>query len=186
MIIEPGYQIVLASDEEKQVITVLNRTKDVAGVTTRVIEEVSYERDGDEWVKVERSLNYFARCRQTNSIFYFGEDVEIFEDGNLISNEGAWLAGRNGAKVGIIMPGQVLVGGSYYEEIAPEDEALDKARIVALERGCEVGDRTLNRLCVTVENSSDCEEDVEEKVWAAGIGTVIDDDLELVSHGFVK
>jgi hypothetical protein len=84
------------------------------------------------------------------------------------------------------MPGQVLVGGGYYEEIAPEDPALDKARILSLARGCEVGDRTLNRLCVTIEGSNDCDNDTDQKVWAAGIGTVIDDDLELVSHGFVK
>ena len=188
MIIQPGYQIVLASDEERQVITVLDRTKVVAGVTTRVIEELSSELDdAGEWVPVERSLNYFARCRQTNSIFYFGEDVQFLdEDGNIIGSEGTWLAGRNGAKPGIVMPGQVLIGGSYYEEVAPEDSALDKARIVALERGCEVGDRTLSRQCVTIEATSDCEPGAEEKVWAAGIGTVIDDDLELVSHGFVK
>jgi len=187
MIIEPGYQIVLESEEERQVITVLNSTKEVTGITTRVIEEVSSELDEGEWIPVERSLNYFARCRQTNSIFYFGEDVEFFdEDGNVTGTEGTWLAGRNGAKPGIIMPGQVLVGGGYYEEIAPEDPALDKARILALERGCEVGNRTLNRLCVTIEGSNDCDDDTDEKVWAAGIGTVIDDELELVRHGFVK
>ena len=186
MIIEPGYQIVLESDEERQVITALNQTKTVMGITTRVVEELESELIDGKWVKVERSLNYFARCKQTNSIFYFGEDVQIFdEDGNVISSEGAWLAGRNGAKPGIIMPGQVLVGGGYYEEIAPEDEALDKGRILSLERGCEVGDRTLNRLCVTIEGSTDCDDGTDEKVWAAGIGTVVDEDLELVSHGFV-
>jgi hypothetical protein len=159
----------------------------VNGVKTRVVEEFESEKDGDELVPVERSLNFFAYCRQTGSIAYFGEDVFFFDDeGNPIPGTGGWLAGQNGARAGLIMPGTILVGGGYYQEIAPEDSALDKGRIEALEETCEVGDFELEQ-CVEIVDTSDCDPDSEDvKVFAAGIGNVKDEDLELTSFGFVK
>lgn len=184
--LRPGYQIVLESEEEKLFITVLDETKWVDGVRTRVVEEAEYEKDEDELILVERSLNYLAICSQNNSVFYFGEDVEFFdEDGNFIGSEGAWLAGRNGAKPGIVMPGTPLVGAKYYEEIAPEDTALDKGEILAVDASCTLGDRHFRRPCVTTAGSNDCDDDEDIKVYVAGIGIVVDDELELVDYGFV-
>lgn len=184
--LKPGYQLVLESDEEILFITVLDETRLVSGVRTRVVEEFEYEKDGEDRIPVERSLNYYAICRQTNSVFYFGEDVEFFdEDGNVISTEGAWLAGRNGARPGIVMPGTILVGGEYYEEIAPEDEALDKGEILAMQCGCEAGGREFSRPCVAIAGSNDCNSDTDEKLYVKGIGIVVDDELEIKSWGFV-
>jgi hypothetical protein len=187
LILEPGYQIVLESDEERTVITVLDDTRVVDGVRTRVVEEREFEKDGAETRIVERSLNYYAICRQTNSVFYFGEDVEDFdENGNVISSEGEWHAGENGARPGIVMPGTQLVGGKYYEEIAPEDSALDKAEIVALRRRCEAGDFEFRRFCLVTEGTSDCDPDAEErKVYVKNVGIVVDEEQELVDFGFV-
>ena len=184
--LRPGYQLVLESDEEILFITVLDATRVVDGVRTRVVEEFEYEKDGDERIAVERSLNYYAICRQTNSVFYFGEDVEFFdEDGNVISTEGAWLAGRNGARPGIVMPGTLLVGGEYYEEIAPEDDALDKGEILEMQCGCEAGGRRFRGACVAIAGSNDCNSDTDEKLYVKGIGIVVDGDLEIKSWGFV-
>jgi hypothetical protein len=150
------------------------------------VEEMEFEKDGDELVPVERSLNFFAACEQTGSVFYFGEEVHFFDDeGNEIPGTGGWLAGVNGAKPGVIMPGTLLTGGGYYQEIAPADSALDKGRIVAIETSCEVGSFEL-RNCVEVEDTTDCDTGEDRKVFAAGIGNVVDEDLELVSKGFVK
>ena len=187
LILVPGYRIVLESDEGLQRITVLRKTRVVNGVTTRVVEEFEYEKDGDELIPVERSLNYIAMCRQTNSMFYFGEDVQFFdEDGNVTGSQGAWHAGENGARPGIVMPGTILVGGSYYEEIAPEDSALDKGTVVSLEKGCEAGDFEFERLCLAVEGSNDCNSDTDSKLYVKGIGVVADDDLEITKYGFVR
>jgi hypothetical protein len=151
-----------------------------------VVEEFSYEKDGEELIPIERSLNYFAICKPTNSVFYFGEDVDFLDpDGNVIGHEGAWLAGRHKARAGIIMPGTILVGGGYYEEIAPEDSALDKARIDAITRGCEAGEFEFKQKCVATSNSSDCSPDEEEKLYVDGVGVVADGDLEVTSYGFL-
>ena len=184
--LQPGYQLVLESDEAILFITVLDQTRVVAGVKTRVIEEFEYEKDGNERIPIERSLNYYAICRQTNSVFYFGEDVEFFdEDGNVTSSEGTWLAGRNGAKPGIVMPGTLLVGGKYYEEIAPEDDALDKGEIRSLRWGCEAGGKKFNRACLAISGSNDCDADIDEKRYVKDVGIVADGDLEIKSWGFV-
>src|SRR5437588_6042170 len=74
-ILEPGYQLVLegTEDDKKTVltITVLNETRKVDGVETRVIEEKEIT-DGQV---AEISRNYFAIDKTTNSVYYFGEDV---------------------------------------------------------------------------------------------------------------
>ncbi len=193
-ILKPGYQLVLENDPEpgeefvRAQITVLRETEVVDGVKTRVVEE-------SEWVDgllIEVSRNFFAICKQTNSVVYFGEDVDIFEyddEGNIVdvTHDGAWRAGENGAQPGFIMPGTILLGGKYYQEIAAADSALDKGEIVGIEDECAVGDDVYGD-CVSIEDTTDCEPGAEpdEKVYAAGVGVVVDGDLELVDHGYVS
>jgi len=185
--LRPGWRITLESDEGLVMITVLHQTRWVNGVRTRVVEELEFEKEGDELVPVERSLNFMAYCQQTGSIFYFGEDVFFFDDeGNPIPGTGGWLDGQNGARAGLIMPGTILVGGGYYQEIAPEDSALDKGRIVALEESCEVGDFEFEKQCVQIVDTTDCGAGEDLKVYVAGVGNVVDEDLEVTSFGFVR
>lgn len=186
--LRPGWQTVLESAEEVAVITVLKESRKVDGIKTRVVEELAFEKDGDDLVPIERSLNFYAICEQTGSVFYFGEDSsELDEEGNVIATTGSWLAGTNGARPGFIMPGTRLVGGGYYEEIAPSDSALDKARITKITEGCEIGEFNFDTQCVETLNTSDCDlTAAEEKVYAAGIGNVKDDDLEITSFGRKK
>ena len=55
------------------------------------------ERETNHEKPVEVSRNYFAISRRTNSVFYFGEDVDMYRNGAIVSHEGAWLAFVNGA-----------------------------------------------------------------------------------------
>jgi hypothetical protein len=129
--LEAGNQLLLKGQEDTEeirlIITVLNETKEVDGIQTRVVEE--REKEGGELVEV--SKNYFAMCKSTNNVIYFGEDVDMYEDGEIVSHEGAWLAGVNDAKPGMIMPGKAEVGLKYYQEITP-GVAEDRAEIVGL------------------------------------------------------
>ena len=123
----PGSQIRLKGPEDGARIdlwiTVLDDTEMVDGVLTRVVEE----REWEEGELVEVSRNFFAICAPRNDVFYFGEDVDNYEDGQIVDHEGSWRAGENGARPGIIMPGTFLLDARYYQEIAGEDEALDRA-----------------------------------------------------------
>ena len=52
-----------------------------------------------------------------NDVYYFGEDV-FDGDGNPLPD--AWLAGKDGAKPGILMPDRAyLLGSRYFQEFAP-------------------------------------------------------------------
>ena len=48
-----------------------------------MVEERAFEWDDEEneWVTIEISLNYFAICKKTNAVYYFGEWSRDCPDG---------------------------------------------------------------------------------------------------------
>ena len=86
-ILEPGYTLVLAGGGAQLTITVLNETKKVDGVETRVVEE--RETKGGQLIEVAR--NYFAISKRTGDVFYFGEDVDMYKDGKIANHDGTWI-----------------------------------------------------------------------------------------------
>jgi hypothetical protein len=180
-VLEPGYQLVLSDGEDVLTITVLDETKVVDGVTTRVVEERE-EADGE---LEEISRNFFAIDAATGDVFYFGEEVDIYEDGALVKHEGAWLAGRKGAKPGLLMPGSPVVGQRYYQELAP-GEALDRAEVLDLAYCLKTPAATLEACLRTRETSALKPQEKDMKTYAPGIGLIQDEDLLLVRHGMLK
>jgi hypothetical protein len=185
LILEPNYQLVLsggdAGDVAQVMITVLNETRDVNGTETRVVEE--RETLGGELAEISR--NFFAICEETNSVFYFGEEVDDYENGILIAHEGAWLAGEGANKAGVIMPGTILLGARYYQEIAP-DIALDRAEIIDMGEVIQTPSGDFTDTLITQETNP-LEPDVAElKYYAAGIGLIQEEDLKLERYGFVE
>jgi hypothetical protein len=177
-ILIPGYQTVLESEDARLTVTVLDETKEIDGVTTRVVEE--REEEAGELVEVSR--NFFAIDADTGDVFYFGEEVDMYENGEISSHDGAWLAGENGNQPGLIMPANPEVGMKYYQEIAP-DVAMDRAEVVKTDAVFESPAGSFENALVT-EESTPLEPGVTEyKTYAPGIGMVQDEDLVLVSHG---
>ena len=85
-------------------------------LTTRVVEE----RETEDGELKEISRNFVALCTPSRDLYYFGEEVDIYEDGEIVSHDGAWIAGRHGALPGIIMPDSAfLLGTRYFQELAP-------------------------------------------------------------------
>ncbi len=180
-ILEPGHQLVLEGDEETVHITVLDETKTVDGVITRVVEE----REWDEGELLEISRNYFAICEQTKDVFYFGEDVDNYdEDGKVDNHEGSWLAGADGNKAGLIMPGTPKLKMKYYQEIAP-GVAMDRAEIVSLDEKFETPAGTFSKCLKIKEGSALSILEKYYKYYAPGIGLIVDEDLRLIKHGFI-
>ena len=177
-VLEPGHQVVLESSDTKLAITVLDETKTVDGVMTRVVEEREWE-DGELF---EVARNYFAICDATKDIFYFGEDVDYYEDGKVIKHEGAWLAGSNGNRAGLIMSGSPTLGMKYYQEIAP-GVALDRAEIVSLDETCETPAGTFANCLKVKEGTALNVFETEYKYYALDIGLIKDEDLVLTSYG---
>jgi len=183
-ILETGYQEILEGGSEnkksKLVITVLNETKKVGDVETRVVEE-NETLNGEP---VEISRNYFAICKQTNAIYYFGEDVDIYKNGKVVNHNDSWLAvGKN--KPGIQMPGKIVLGDKYYQEIAPK-VAMDRAEILSNKESFETPAGKFENVLKTKETTPLDPLEKEYKLYAPGVGLIQDENMLLVKYGYVK
>ncbi len=183
-ILEPGYQLTLEGKEGSKkvelVVTVLNETKVVDGVETRILEE----RETADGNLVEVSRNFFAVGEKTRNVYYFGEEVDIYKKGKVVAHEGAWLSGVKGAKYGILVPGQIKVGDRYYSEKAPK-VAMDRQENVSTDAVLETPAGKFEH-CFKVKETTPLESGTEYKLYAPGIGLVQDGSLKLVKHGVVK
>jgi hypothetical protein len=174
MILEPGHKLVLTDGRDTLTITVLDETKVVDGVKTRIVEE----RETKDGRLEEVSRNYFAFDVATDDIYYFGEDVDMYDAaGNVKNHEGSWLSGVNGARFGLLMPGNPKVGARYLQEIAPK-VAMDGAEVVSLTEKVKVPAGTFSG-CLKTKESSALESGVEAKLYAPGIGLLKDGGFEL-------
>jgi hypothetical protein len=179
----PGYVLEFEGEEEDggEIIelylrfSVLGDTETVDGVVTRVIEE--YEEEDGEVIEISR--NFYALCRETGDVWYFGEDVDIYEDGEIISHGGAWRSGADGAEAGVFMPGTPMLGARHFQEIAP-DVALDRAEVVSDDVTLNLPAGTFNDV-VKVDETSPLEPGhISEKWYAPGVGLIKDNEAELV------
>ena len=180
-ILEPGYQLTLENkDGDKLIVTVLNETRKVGNIETRVVEE--NESEGGKQTEVSR--NFMAFCKQNGSIYYFGEEVDIYKNGKIVKGEDAWMVGGNN-KAGVIMPGLIFLGARYYQEIAP-GTAMDRAEIVAIGETKTTPAGVFTN-CLKTEETTPLEpKEKEFKFYAPGIGLVQEEDLLLTKYGFVK
>jgi len=179
-VLEPGFELVLEGGGTKLQIRVLDETKTVDGVVTRVVEEKEW-KDGNLH---EIARNYFAICEQTKDVFYFGEDVDFYENGKVVKHDGSWLAGDKN-KPGLIMPGAPKLSMKYYQELAP-GVAMDRAEIVSLKETCKTPAGTFAQCMKVKEGSAIDLTASEHKYYAPGVGLVRDQDLQLTKYGFSK
>jgi hypothetical protein len=155
--------------------TVLDETQDIAGVTTRVVEE----RQTVSGVLSEVSLNYFAQAPD-GTVCYFGEDVDIYDDTGtvVVSHEGAWRAGVNGALSGIVMPANPQLGDIFNDEFAV-GVAEDQTEVIDLGDPIDIPAGIFNDTLTTEECNPLAKAEKDTKVYVRGIGIAIDGNLEL-------
>ena len=170
----PGTTFIYAGETDgvptSDEMNVKHQTKQILGVATTVVHHLSYE-DG---VLVEDTLDWFAQDVDGN-VWYFGEDTkELDEDGNVVSTEGSWEAGVDGAQAGIIMPADPKKGDKYQQESAP-DIAEDMAQIVGFEDSLCVSYGCFENVLVTKEWSPLEKQVVENKYYAEGVGFIFGD-----------
>jgi len=180
-ILEPGYVLRLRGPKNTELtITVLDETKTIDGVETRVVEE----RETKNGQLTEVSLNWFAISKKTGNVYYFGEDSKDYKNGKVVGQSGSWEAGVKGARFGMMMPAKPEVGQRYYQEVAPK-VAMDRAENVSLSETVKVPAGEFKN-CLKTEESSALEGGKEYKYYAPGVGLLKDEDFELVSYGNEK
>jgi len=169
--LEPGTTFIYRGESEgaptRDVMTVTDQTKEILGVTTTVVHHLSYE----DRVLIEETFDWFAQDVDGN-VWYFGEDTkELDEDGNVISTEGSWEAGVDGAEAGIIMLADPKKGDKYAQENAP-DVAEDMAQVIGFEDSICVQYGCFDNVLVTKEWSPLERGVVEYKYYAEGVGFI--------------
>ena len=172
--LDVGRQLILTGEEDGEAVvlqvTVLDRTRTIAGVTTRVVEEREFH-DGE---LAEISWNYHVQAAD-GSICYYGEDEDAFEEGG-ISHEGTWCADQPGNQAGIFMPAEPTPGTKYQNEVAP-GIAEDEAKIVGIGPLSVPFGSFSNTIRIREFDPLTAEKD--HKVYAAGTGVIIDGTLSL-------
>jgi hypothetical protein len=182
----PGSGTVLrgTSDGERVVdrTVVTDRTKVITGVTTTVVRDVLRSHGA----LVERTDDWYATDDQGN-VWYFGEDTaEYDETGAVISTEGSWEAGVDGAVAGMIMPADPAPTDAFRQEFY-RDHAEDQAWIVQRGLVLDLHSGTVHHVVRSFEWTRIEPRVVSAKFYAPGIGIVKeldvaggDENLELV------
>ena len=115
-----------------ETFTVTHLSRSSTGIPANVIRDALYlERENGEGMYLaEYTLDWYATS-DTGDVWYLGEDTaEYDEAGNLVSTDGSWQAGVDGAVAGIYMPAHPSVGAVYQQEVAAD--AQDMFRIVGV------------------------------------------------------
>lgn len=112
---------------ENVVVEVTDETKMISnGIEARVIRDTVSE-DG---VPVEVTDDWYAQDRDGN-IWYLGEYVTNYKDGEVLDHGGSFEAGVDGAQPGIAMPANPEPGLSYRQEYY-KGEAEDEGVVITV------------------------------------------------------
>ena len=118
----------------------------------------------------ENTFDYFAQDKAGN-VWYFGEDTQTLVNGKVVSTEGTWRAGVNGASPGIVMEGHPHPGDQYSQEHAA-GVAEDKARVVTLDAVIDAPYGSFHDALKTAEFTPLEPGALEHKFYIAGLGLV--------------
>ena len=147
-------------------------------IDTLAFEDRAYE-DGE---LVEVAIDYFAQDDQGN-VYYFGEDVDEYDNGKIIGHDGAWFFGKDTPAPGVLFPAHPTLNQIWRLEdvsndISETDELVSLTETVVTPAG-------------TYENCAKVKEfladgKIEFKYYAKGIGVVReqpeDGDVLLIAH----
>src|SRR5262249_31425060 len=98
----------------KDRVVVQNYTTVIMGVTCTVVLDRVYVGG-----KLSENTHDFYAQDHFGNVWYFGEAERDLENGKVVSTEGSWRAGVNGANPGIIMQAEPTLGDVYTQEFAP-------------------------------------------------------------------
>lgn len=168
--VTPGQKFVYESKTgeglEKVVVSVSSEKKQVMGVSVLVLRDI-VTLDGEI---IEDTRDWYAQDSEGN-IWYFGEEVDNYEDGRLKDHNGSWEAGKDGAKPGIVMLANPEVGKTYRQEFL-KGEAEDMADVLALDKKVVVPFGTFEN-CLQTRDWSQIDSSLNEyKYYCPEVGFV--------------
>lgn len=148
-------------------VRVTTRTRPILGIDAVVVHDVVRE-GGDV---VENTFDWYAQDVCGN-VWYLGENTKAYEHGAVVSTEGSWEAGVDGAQPGVVMPAVPQVGAVYRQEFLA-GSAEDHAEILSLHEQAEVPFGHFTEVVLTDESTPLEPRISEYKLYARGIGVVL-------------
>jgi hypothetical protein len=167
--LQPGTRWVYEGEDERIETVVTDQHKRVMGVDVTVVRDTVSDLDGQ---LIEDTIDWFAQDRAGN-VWYFGEESKDYEDGKVVSTDGSWEAGVDGALPGIVMPAEPKVGRAYRQEFY-EGEAEDMAEIRRVGVHKEVPFGAFDDVVVTRDWNPFEPDVIEEKYYAPGVGMIFE------------
>ena len=101
-----------------------------------------------------------------------GEATKEYENGQVVSTEGSWEAGVDGAKAGIVMFAHPEVGEAYWQEFYV-GHAEDLGRFLSLDTCVPTKAGVLRRVRMTEDTTALHPEIAELKFYAPSVGIVL-------------
>jgi hypothetical protein len=121
---------------------------------------------------VEVTDDWYAQDSDGN-VWYLGEDTAEYENGKVVSREGSFEAGVDGAQPGIAVPADPEVGLAYRQEYYA-GQAEDKAKVLALDAQASVPFGSFEGALQTEDtNPLSDPPQVEHKFYARDVGPVL-------------
>jgi hypothetical protein len=161
---------------------VTSEIKVILGVTCVVVHDVAKTSTGEV---IEDTFDWYAQHKD-GTVWYFGEDTKELQDGVVVSTHGAWEAGKDCAKPGIIMMADPQPGDSYREEYyagEAEDEATVESITDVVEITYNAQDAATGTYtnCLRTKNFTRLSPDAVEKKWyCAGLGEARAEEVKTV------
>jgi hypothetical protein len=144
---------------------VTRQTKQILGIRCTVVRDTVSEHG----IAIERTFDWYAQDKQGN-VWYMGELALERKHGRFAKASDSWESGVNGAKPGIIMPGNPRPGDAYRQEYYPPGQALDEAHVLG-SAPVKAPYGAFKHSLVTSEFSP-LEPQTEQKYYVAGLGEV--------------
>lgn len=163
------YREVAPDGEELRVtVVVTSETREIAnGITARVVRDTVFA--GDEIV--EDTFDWYAQDAD-GAIWYLGEDTAEFEDGEIVSREGSFEAGVDGALPGILIPATPEPGMTYRQEYYA-GEAEDNGEVLTTHAMADAPMGHFTDVLLTWDTNALEPEVAELKFYAPDVGPVL-------------
>jgi hypothetical protein len=154
------YEGIKDGKRSRDVFTVTHRTTTIQGAACVVVDDRLYLAGR----LAERTSDYYSQDRAGN-VWYFGEDTaELDANGHVKTTEGTWRAGVDGARAGILIPGNPHLGQTGLQEYY-KGHAEDHYRVIGL----------LGKNALLTEETTPLEPGVvDHKLYVRGTGTALE------------
>jgi hypothetical protein len=151
-------------------VEVMAATHLVNGVDSREVHDQVFV-NGD---LTEDTFDWYAQDG-TGAVWYLGEDSKELDHGTVVTTEGSWEWGKDGALPGIIMAADPSsqVGVGYRQEYL-KGVAEDWGRVMKLDQSVTVPYGSFSG-CIVTDDWSALESGMEHKTYCPNIGVVLEE-----------